>query len=210
MIRLLCASIFLIQLCGCGVFSQSGSETVKEGPKMNESVQIEEKILADLKANLSLDPDDVSIKETSNAGLPDNLRRFYVEKKGSFGTQNLNYIAFGGAVYSSQKDGDFSRLLEAINFQKEKKVNADQFWQLYSTIGEKPQNQVVITESLLAKPYDVFVPILKKLHAPKLEYLPDGARFAAFTYDSDNEAVTQKIVTVSGSYAITVEANRVK
>lgn len=177
---------------------------------MNESVQIEEKILADLKANSSLDRDDVSIKETSNAGLPDNLRRFYVEKKGSFGTQNLNYIAFGGAVYSSQKDGDFSRLLEAINFQKEKKVNADQFWQLYSTIGEKPQNQVVISESLLAKPYDVFVPILKKLHAPKLEYLPDGARFAAFTYDSDNEAVTQKIVTVSGSYAITVEANRVK
>lgn len=209
MSRVLIFSLALIVLGGCGS-NAVNSQNVQNKEAMQNQSGIEEKIYAHLKANASLDKDQVAVKELAPGDLPSGVRQFYVEKKGSYGTQRMNYFVYKDDLYSSIKDGDLERFLKALHFIPQQSLTAKQLWRLYDGLASKGSDAMLVTEEIIAKPYDQLKPFVGVLQAPEIKYSTNEATMTFFMYNSDAGNVKKNILTVRDGYKVTVDSSDLK
>ena len=211
MIKILSLSLILLFYAGgCDMNAEAvntqNKDNIQESDARNS---IKEKIFAHAEKNFSLDKSQAELKEITSLDLPNGVTAYYLEKKGTYGSEYYNYLVYKNELYCSKTDGDFSKLLKDFDVLKNKNLSAKQFWTVFQKLEFKDGEAMLIDERLIASPSEFFKPMVNKLSPPKLNYNENGAEFVSFTANSNDRFVEKHTVTVSSDYNVKVDSEKV-
>lgn len=165
---------------------------------------IEAKIKKHAEENFSLDSSQISLKRTDVSNLPEGVRSYYLEKKGSYGNVSYNYLVKSDKIYCSGIEKDFESFLKDSEFLQKKNYSAANFWSLYRTLRFKDRETLVVDEVIVAKPYEFMKPYATQISVPKLEYSDNRVNFIFFTANDGDRTVKRNEVKVNSDYSVKV------
>jgi hypothetical protein len=137
-------------------------------------------IIDHTKKQLGLSENDIVIKETPIAKLPDHMDVYYVEKKGSYGNLYFHCVISGADLFSSEEKDSFERLLKKERYLEKKNLNVDQLILLFSMLKVKFRNMEVIRAEDLSEG-GMFEKYSDKIQVPAIIESPQGVKVVFWT-----------------------------
>jgi hypothetical protein len=118
---------------------------------MNTTTKLPQTIIDHAKKQLSIPENEILGEETSIQALPDHLKVFYVEEKGSYGNNFIRYVISNSDMFSSAEKDSFDRLLKKEHYLEKRNLTLDQLVILFRLLKVDMRDTEVITEQDLAK-----------------------------------------------------------